>query len=163
MESPSAARKVPHTSSTRKRARPATCRRSSRATKRPAKYTADYCSSMDAPIIEKETHSFQNGGTSIIKRKVSMKQTDRSCSHENCIKESPANALSDSLYSQTSTEKLSGEDIAQSLPLVTTHTDQKVKESMIQLFLYCSHSNSQGKFHRRNEAAKRRKMVISST
>lgn len=165
MESPPVVQKVPHTSNkAKKRVKPATCRRSSRATKRPVKYTADYCSSMNTPMVEKETCSFQNGlelgGINQIKRKVSLKQTDRGSSHENYIKESPANALSDSLYSQASTEN---KKIAQPLPPVTTHRDQKVYKASMKLpFISMQYFTSQGNFHRRNEAAKRRKMVISS-
>lgn len=108
-------------------------RRSSRATKRPVKYNVDnYCSSSDDPTFGKESPSLQNGSAldkneSRIKRRVSIKQADRSCSRENYIKESPANALSDSLYSQTSTELLSGVQMTQPLPLVTTQTDQTVR------------------------------------
>lgn len=56
---------------------------------------------------------------------MSVKQADRNCSQtcENTIKESPANALSDALYSETSAELPSSAQIASP---ITTRTDAKV-------------------------------------
>lgn len=152
-ESPSIAGKVPCRSGTKKARQRVkssmASRRSTRATKRPAKYDnmhvvdyvsssdypttgKDYVSSNDDPTTGKDSCTLQNGQVlrkngSGIKRKVSVKQAEWNCS-ENCVKESPVNALSDALYSETSADSLlSGVQNNQPVPPVTSQTDHKVR------------------------------------
>lgn len=78
-----------------------TARRSVRVTKKPLNYNVD-CFTDLSPVDD--DHSLLNGSENRIKRKVSNKANNRSCSYD----ESPANALSDALYSETSLEQFSG-------------------------------------------------------
>lgn len=86
-------------------------RRSSR-TRKPLKYTQDYCCSSE-DIATEQTK---------IKRKVSKQQTARSAQENNFI-ESPVNALSDALYSDASLELLSGVMNSQNIPPKTTQVN----------------------------------------
>lgn len=112
-------------------------RRSSRATKRPVKYTD---SSSDDLATCNEFPPLHNGSVlhrncSTIRRRVSVKQADR-ISSQTCensiIKESPVNALSDALYSQTSSD-ISSRSIRAVSP-ITTQTDPKVFRRLYLLY-----------------------------
>ena len=73
-------------------------RRSRRTTRRPVKYTFDYSSSNDDADEKKPQPN------SLLVKKSGIKRRNRSCSHENDIKESALDAL----YSETSVESLPG-------------------------------------------------------
>lgn len=94
-------KKIPHKSVSLVNKKSTARRRSVRVTKRPLNYNVD-CSTDPSPT--NDDHLLLNGSGSGIKRKVSIKANNRSCSCD----ESPANALSDALYSETSLEQLSG-------------------------------------------------------
>lgn len=82
--------------------------------------------------VKNEQNSSQvllNEGRSKIKRRVSTKQSDRSFSCERTFIESPANALSDALYSETSLEVLSGVQNSQNIPPNSSRTNKMVRHN----------------------------------
>lgn len=85
-------------------------RRSSR-TRKPPKYAQNYYSSRDTTTKPSDAvlSEFK------IKRKVSKQETARNTGESNSV-ESPVNALSDALYSDTSLDRLSGVVNSQNIP-----------------------------------------------